>query len=71
MIENPGETPDFAIFARLNKDGAFPASRALMRGHWAVRILIPRQYAKAAASRRGCHVSAAAVATETPPTASG
>ena len=25
MIENPGETPDFAIFASLNKDGAFPA----------------------------------------------
>jgi len=26
MIENPGETPDFAIFASLNKDGAFPAT---------------------------------------------
>ena len=67
MIENPGETPDFAIFASLNKDGAFPA--------WCVVTgpceLIPRQYAKAAASRRGCHVSAATVATSEATDASG
>ena len=35
MIENPGETPDFAISASLNKDVP-PA--AMVRGHWAVRI---------------------------------
>lgn len=34
MIENPGETPDFAIFASLNKDGAFPASRC--PGAWSL-----------------------------------
>ena len=44
MIENPGKTPDFAIFASLNKDGAFPA--------WCVVTgpceLIPRQYVEVA-----------------------
>ena len=67
MIENPGETPDFAISASLNKDVP-PA--ALVRGHWAVRI-DPESICKSRHFSKGCHVSAAAVATETPPTASG
>ena len=66
MIENPGETPDFAIFASLNK--SLPLPGCVVTGPCE---LILRQYAKAANSRMGCHVSAAAVATETPPTASG
>ena len=47
MIENPGETPDFAIFASLNK--SLPLPGCVVTGPCE---LIPRQYAKAAASRR-------------------
>ena len=48
MIENPGETPDFCHFRRLNKDG-LPLPWCVVTGPCE---LIPRQYAKAATSRR-------------------